>query len=149
MSKTQLSLAGYVKKINGVPLGASGSLSNMLSNSLGASSFLLFWRYWNPIWGYYLARFIMRPVSNVLPNSLATLVTFGMSGLLHDIAIMILKLKVVFICTPLFLLFGVVVVMTELLKLNFTSTPWMLRVSINLFWLAGSAWLSLTFLTIN
>ncbi len=38
--KSKLSLAQYVKKRNGVPLGASGSMTNMLSRSFGAASFL-------------------------------------------------------------------------------------------------------------
>ena len=34
-----LTLAQYVRNRNGVPLGASGSLGNMLKRSLGAGSF--------------------------------------------------------------------------------------------------------------
>ena len=49
-SKT-LTLEAYVKHRNGVPLGASGSLENMLVRSLGAGTFAKFWQYWNPIWG--------------------------------------------------------------------------------------------------
>ena len=52
------SLAEYVKYRNGVSLGAKGSLVNMLKNSFGAGSFRQFWKYWNPIWGYYLFKYI-------------------------------------------------------------------------------------------
>lgn len=44
-------LSEYVERRNGVPLGARGSLANMLRRSLGARSFAGFWRYWSPIWG--------------------------------------------------------------------------------------------------
>lgn len=35
----RLTLSAYVKRRNGVPLGASGSLQNMLVRSLGAGTF--------------------------------------------------------------------------------------------------------------
>ena len=49
--RKSLTLSQYVKFRNGVPLGDSQSLSNMLHRSLGAASFAEFWQYWNPIWG--------------------------------------------------------------------------------------------------
>ena len=79
---SKLSLAQYVKKRNGVPLGASGSMTNMLSRSFGAASFPIFWHYWNPIWGYYLSRNVMSPLASFLPFSLATFLTFLVSGAL-------------------------------------------------------------------
>ncbi len=42
-------LAESVRRPSGVPLGARGSLRNMLVRSLGAGSFAEFWRYWNPM----------------------------------------------------------------------------------------------------
>lgn len=75
-----ISLSAYVKKRNGLPLGASGSMRNMLQRSLGAGGFHLFWHYWNPIWGYYLSRHVMKPLSQVFPKGLATVVTFSVSG---------------------------------------------------------------------
>ncbi len=40
--RSTLSLSQYVKKRNGVPLGASHSIRNMLSRSFGAKSFPIF-----------------------------------------------------------------------------------------------------------
>lgn len=40
--RSTLSLSQYVKKRNGVPLGASHSMRNMLSRSFGAKSFPIF-----------------------------------------------------------------------------------------------------------
>lgn len=95
-----ISLAQYVKKRNGLPLGASGSMRNMLTRSLGAGSFHLFWRYWNPIWGYYLSRNIMRPLTQLVPIWFAIMITFAVSGGLHDIAVSLIKWRATFFFTP-------------------------------------------------
>ena len=60
--KRNLTLAQYVKRRNGVALGYSGSFSNMLHRSFGAGTLAKFWQYWNPIWGYYLGRYIHGPL---------------------------------------------------------------------------------------
>ena len=86
-----ITLSEYVKKRNGVALGASGSMTNMLKRSLGANSFYLFWQYWNPIWGYYLSRKVMKPLSDFLPIWLAIILTFAVSGGLHDLAVTMVK----------------------------------------------------------
>lgn len=52
----RLTLAQYVHRRNGVPLGDSGSLRNMLIRSFGAGSFGRFWQYWNPIFDYGLGK---------------------------------------------------------------------------------------------
>ena len=129
--KSTLSLAQYVKKRNGVPLGASNSMKNMLSRSFGASSFPVFWRYWNPIWGYYLSRNVMRPITNILPVSLATLVTFLVSGALHDIAVSIIKWKIVLFFTPWFGLMGLLVIVSKAVGISFGQFSWIARAIIN------------------
>ncbi|MFT5676243.1 MAG: GR25 family glycosyltransferase involved in LPS biosynthesis [Paraglaciecola sp.] len=101
MHKT-ISLSEYVKKRNGVALGAPRSMTNMLKRSLGASSFYLFWQYWNPIWGYYLSRKVMKPLSQLFPIWLAMIMTFAVSGALHDLAVTIIKWKLTFFFTPWF-----------------------------------------------
>ena len=129
--KSTLSLAQYVKKRNGVPLGASGSMTNMLSRAFGASSFWVFWQYWNPIWGYYLSRNIMRPLASFLPVSLATLVTFLVSGALHDIAVSIIKWKIVLFFTPWFGLMGLVVIVSKAVGLSYGQVSWPIRALTN------------------
>ena len=129
--KTTVSLAQYVKKRNGVPLGASDSMKNMLSRSFGASSFPAFWNHWNPIWGYYLSRDIMRPLANFLPISLATLVTFLVSGALHDIAVSIIKWKIVLFFTPWFGLMGLLVIVSKAVGISFGQFSWIARAIIN------------------
>ena len=75
-----LTLSEYVLKRNGVPLGSKGSLVKNLKNSFGAESNAKFWKYWNPIWGFYLSKFIYLPLKKYLPQSVAALVAFGVSG---------------------------------------------------------------------
>ena len=129
--KSKLSLAQYVKKRNGVPLGASDSMKNMLSRSFGASSFPVFWRYWNPIWGYYLSRNVMRPVANFLPISLATFITFLVSGALHDIAVSIIKWKAILFFTPWFGLMGLMVIGSKGVGISYGHVSWPVRALIN------------------
>lgn len=129
--KSKLSLAQYVKKRNGVPLGASDSMKNMLSRSFGASSFPVFWHYWNPIWGYYLSRNVMRPVANFLPISLATFITFLVSGALHDIAVSIIKWKAILFFTPWFGLMGLMVIGSKGVGISYGHVSWPVRALIN------------------
>ncbi len=129
--KSKLSLAQYVKKRNGVPLGASDSMKNMLSRSFGASSFPVFWHYWNPIWGYYLSRKVMRPVANFLPISLATFITFLVSGALHDIAVSIIKWKAILFFTPWFGLMGLMVIGSKGAGISYGHVSWPVRALIN------------------
>ena len=136
--KSKLSLAQYVKKRNGVPLGASGSMTNMLSRSFGAASFPIFWHYWNPIWGYYLSRNVMRPLASFLPTSLATFLTFLVSGALHDLAVSIVELKTVLFFTPWFGLMGILVITCQTLNVNYSSLPWAVRALINASFVLGS-----------
>lgn len=129
--QSTLSLAQYVKRRNGVPLGASHSMRNMLIRALGAKSFPVFWHYWNPIWGYYLSRNVMRPLSALLPAPLAVLATFLVSGALHDLAVSLVKWNGVMFFTPWFGLMGVVVIISDKLQLTYGQFAWYQRAAIN------------------
>jgi GR25 family glycosyltransferase involved in LPS biosynthesis len=127
-----ISLSEYVKKRNGVALGAPRSMSNMLKRSLGASSFYIFWQYWNPIWGYYLTRKVMKPLSQQLPVWLAIILTFAVSGALHDLAITLVKWKLTFIFTPWFSLMSLIVLATKKFRISYHRHHWLIRASINI-----------------
>jgi hypothetical protein len=79
----------------------------MLRRSFGARSLQQFWQYWNPIWGYYLGRYIYRPLARSLPPALARLLTFLVSGAIHDVAGTVLTLRPLFFFTPWFTLIAV------------------------------------------
>ncbi|MCL1039340.1 MBOAT family protein [Shewanella submarina] len=131
MSKSS-SLGEYVKKRNGLPLGASGSLQAMLRRSLGAESFPQFWQHWNPIWSYYLSRYVMRPLVKFLPRWLAILMTFAVSGALHDLAVTLFKWKPIFFFTPWFTFMGLVVVLSSAFDINYKRRGITARIFINI-----------------
>lgn len=127
-----ITLSEYVKKRNGLALGAPGSMKNMLKRSLGASSFYLFWQYWNPIWGYYLSRKVMKPLSDFLPMWLAIIFTFAVSGALHDLAITLVKWEVTFFFTPWFSLMSLMVLATKKFDVSYSEHHWLVRSLINI-----------------
>ncbi len=127
-----ISLSEYVKKRNGVPLGGAGSMSNMIDRSLGADSFYLFWRYWNPIWGYYLSRNVMKPLSKFLPIWLATILTFAVSGGLHDLAVTLVKWKLTFFFTPWFILMGGMVLASSKFNISYSGYHRIIRMLFNI-----------------
>jgi hypothetical protein len=127
-----ITLSEYVKKRNGLALGAPGSMKNMLKRSLGASSFYLFWQYWNPIWGYYLSRKVMKPLSDFLPMWLAIIFTFAVSGALHDLVITLVKWEVTFFFTPWFFLMSIVVLTTKKFGISYREHHWLVRSLINI-----------------
>lgn len=127
-----MNLSDYIKRRNGVPLGASNSLRNMLYRSLGAGTFSIFWRYWNPIWSYYLGKFIFKPLKIILPTSLSLILTFVVCGFLHDAVIMLLKWKFTLLLTPWFLFMGLCVVFSEFIKLDYSRYQWIIRAFINI-----------------
>lgn len=81
-----LTLWQYVRLRNGVPPGDAKSLRNMLHRALGAASFAGFWQHWNPIWGYGLGKFVYSPLRRTSPPAAAFIMTFIVSGAIHDLA---------------------------------------------------------------
>jgi hypothetical protein len=140
-----ISLSEYVKKRNGVALGATGSMSNMLKRSLGAGSFSLFWQYWNPIWGYYLSSKVMKPLSQFLPIWFAIIITFAVSGGLHDLAVTLVKWKLTFFFTPWFVLMSVLVLVTKRFSISYQKYHWVIRGSLNIAFVATSLVVTIMF----
>jgi len=130
--RRRLTLAQYIRRRNGVPLGSSGSLQNMFHRSLGAGSFAGFWQYWNPIWGYGLSRYVYSPLKRVLPSTASLIMTFVVCGALHDLVIMAVRGSVTFLFTPWFFLLGVGVVFGHVVGMDFSSRPWLVRACVNL-----------------
>lgn len=132
-----MNLSDYVKRRNGVPLGDSNSLYNMLSHSLGAGKFSIFWQYWNPIWGYYLGIYIFKPLKLFLPQALSLIITFVVCGFIHDLVIMLLKWKFTLLLTPWFLFMGLSVILSESAKIDYSKLPWIARATINIIIISG------------
>ena len=127
-----MTLAQYIERRNGVPLGASGALRTMLYRSLGAGSFDNFWRYWNPIFGYFLAKYVDSPLRRILPRSFALVLTFVICGALHDLAAMAVRGSIAYFCTTMFFFFAAGVLLGRWTGLTFSGLPWAARATINL-----------------
>jgi hypothetical protein len=127
-----LNLSDYVKKRNGVPLGANKSFRKMMINSLGAGKFSKFWVYWNPIWNYYLGKYIFKPLKIIFPPALSLILTFIFCGFLHDLVIMLLRWNFEILLTPWFLLMGFCVVLGDYAKIDYSKFTWIIRASINI-----------------
>jgi len=128
-----VNLSEYVKKRNGVPMGATNSLRNMISRSLGADRFSIFWKYWNPIWSYYLGKYIFKPLKTILPPALSLILTFGFCGFLHDTVIMLVRWDFALLFTPWFLIMGLWLVISDFIKIDYSKYTWIGRAFINIF----------------
>lgn len=127
-----ISLKDYVKRRNGVTLGHSKSLSNMLSKSLGAKSFDLFWVYWNPIWNYYLNLFIYKPSRRFFHPYISIILTFVVSGFIHDLVSLVIYKKTSFFITIWFLLMSFMVVFSKARKIEYYRQSMIIKSIINL-----------------
>ncbi|MGS2721501.1 acyltransferase [Paraglaciecola aestuariivivens] len=136
--QNSLSLSQYVKRRNGVPLGASHSMRNMLLRAFGAKSFPIFWHYWNPIWSYYLSRNVMRPLGTFLPLPVAIFMTFVVSGALHDLAVTLVKWELLVFFTPWFALMGLIVIISSKFGLSYPGFTWPIRALINSFFILST-----------
>ena len=127
-----MTLSEYVLKRNGVPLGAKGSLPNNLRYALGAGNNSDFWKHWNPIWGYYLAKFIYLPLGQRVPNWLSTLTSFAVSGALHDLAVGLFGIAWQSLFTWWFLVMGLFLVGSRRLRIEYGELPFLLRAGVNI-----------------
>ena len=73
----------------------------------------------------------MRPLASFLPVSLATLVTFLVSGALHDIAVSIVKWKIILFFTPWFGLMGLIVIFSKWAGISYGQVSWPVRALTN------------------
>ncbi len=129
-------------------------LKVMFKKSFQASSYRKFWWYWNPVYNYFLTKYIYRPLKKILPNSISMLITFLASGfLLHDLPIMLIilatvKLILPFPTTIFFIVLGTTVIVSEKLKLNFVHFQPKNRIIIHLGTIVFSFTLSLSIVII-
>jgi hypothetical protein len=130
-NRRNIKLAEYVERRTGVPLGARGSLTNMLHRSLGSETFAGFWLYWNPIWGYYLGRYVNAPMRRFLPPAAALIITFLVSGVIHDTVITAVRGSLTVLFVPWFLLLGLIVVVSSSAGIRCGSRMWAVRALVN------------------
>lgn len=130
-------LSEYVERRNGVALGARGSLAQMLHRSLGADTFSGFWHHWNPIWGYYLGRFVNAPLRRVMPAAAAVVATFIVSGAIHDAAIFAVTGSPTALFVPSFAVLGLMVVLSKRFGIRYGFQAWRVRAVINVALVVG------------
>lgn len=132
-----MTLGEYVMHRTGTPLGSAGSMRAMLTRSLGARSFAAFWQHWNPVWGWALARFVHAPARRSLPEAVAVLATFLVSGLLHDAAAFLFVRAPTFVVTPWFVLLGVGVLVSRATGMDLSGRPGWWRAATHLTYILG------------
>jgi hypothetical protein len=114
----------------GYPTGPWDALIKMFSLSFGARSFSDFWRYWNPVYHYFLSYWVYRPIRRVLPRSVAVLLSFAFCGFFfHDL--FLLPFTRMPLITIWFTLLGAGVIAGEILKMDLSELPLFFRVLVN------------------
>ncbi|HAT43366.1 MAG TPA: acyltransferase [Rheinheimera sp.] len=106
----ELTWRDYAKRRNGLAVGSRGELRQNLTRAFTASSFGRFWQIWNPLFGFYLQKFIYRPLQRWCSKPLALWLTFVGNGLLHDAVTMLVRWDLAMFFTPWFALLGAAVV---------------------------------------
>ncbi len=81
-----MTLSEYVLKRNGMPLGSQGSLFKYLEKLILVLKECAVWKY-GTSFRFYLSKNIYLPLNRHLSKSMSSIVTFGVSGALHDLAI--------------------------------------------------------------
>ncbi len=108
----------------------------MLQRSLGSPTFAGFWQHWNPVFGYGLGRYVYGPLRRVLPKGLALVLTFTVSGAIHDLVTMAARGGAAFLFIPWFTLMGICVVLGREFSISFTGRSWWARASANVGYVA-------------
>lgn len=135
----RVTLTEWVRRRNGVPLGASGALRNMLHRSFGARNFAGFWQYWNPVFGYWLARYVHAPLQRVLPSAVALILTFVICGAVHDLVASAIRGTPTFPFSVWFLILGGGVVAGRAAGMDLSRRPWAFRAGVHLVYLVVCA----------
>ena len=143
-AQQRVTLAQFIELRLGESDNFAVLLKRMLALSFGAGSFRDFWRYWNPVYGYYLLYYCYTPLGRILPRWLCVIITFACSGFfLHDFpfgwwirALKNQSLPVPFVALW-FSTIGIIVLVAEAVKLDLKSFPLPARVFVNVLHLAG------------
>ena len=91
------------------------------------------------MWSYYLGRFIYAPLKRWLPSTISLVITFVVSGALHDAVVSVVTGRTVFILTPWFFLMGVGVAVSQALRTDYSNFAWPIRAFINITFI-GVSW---------
>ncbi|MCB0636231.1 MAG: hypothetical protein KDC54_06420 [Lewinella sp.] len=112
-------------------------LAYMFRQSFMAPTFARFWQQWNPLFSYYLLYFCYLPLRPLVKRGPAVVLTFAATGAVHDLAASLAWRELVFICTPLFALFGGYLLVEAKLGWHLGGWPGWLRPAYHLLLMAG------------
>ncbi|WP_184176705.1 MBOAT family O-acyltransferase [Rhabdobacter roseus] len=107
-------------------------IRNMFLKPFVSSSFRSFWKYWNPSWGFFLLYYCYKPIKTIFPHWVALMLTFLMSGLIHDmiyiLPMLMKEIKFIFpFITVWFLIISIGILLSEYLRINFNKTSLLFR----------------------
>jgi len=105
----------------------SGCLNYMIKSSFFSKTFREFWTNWNPLWSYFLIFYSYKPMRKVISKAPALILTFVVSGFLHDLFVMLLLQKIYFLFSLIFLLIGIFTLTEQILKINLKGISKYLR----------------------
>jgi len=136
MMSNRPSFREFTLRRMGNPTGPWDALGRMFSLSFGARSFADFWRYWNPVYHYFLSYWVYRPIRRILPRSVAVLLSFAFCGFFfHDL--LLLPFTRMPLITVWFLLLGAGVIGGELAQMDLSDYPPLFRIVINVAYIVG------------
>ena len=129
--RPRITYSKYERRRLGNKSGEFAKIAAMFRRSFGSGTFAGFWRYWNPLFSYYLLYNCYSPLRKYLPRYIAVMLTFMASGAIHDLfaSLALLKLSVFF--TPIFAGLGSLTILEEVSGLNFEWASYPLRYFIN------------------
>ena len=121
-----MTLTKYIERRLGKTAGEQAL--NFLGRPFGADTLAGFWRYWNPVWSYYLSYFCYRPLRSRVPRPLAVWLTFLFCGVVHDLPFVVGTFLVggrgrSFTLTVFFGLTGSLVLLAERVRISFARLP--------------------------
>lgn len=137
----QPTFAQYQRRRLGPATSEWQRIASMLRRSLSAPTFGEFWRYWNPLFSYYLYYRCYRPLVRHLPRAPAVVLTFAVSGAVHDFFASLAMRDAFIFCTPVFAVFGLYVVAEEGLGFRLVAAPTWLRSAYHLALIIGTVWI--------
>lgn len=134
-------LKQFIELRLGKQTSPSNMLQEMLIRSFGANSFHEFWRYWNPVYGYYLYYKCYKPLQRYFPRYVGVILTFAACGFfLHDLPFGWWIRFIRFFqtgdfpfpfVTVWFSLMGVITLVTRVLKVDMREQKFAFRVAVN------------------
>jgi D-alanyl-lipoteichoic acid acyltransferase DltB (MBOAT superfamily) len=140
----RLSFRQYLRRRLG-PVGGRTAWFNFFIRPFGAPSFAIFWRRWNPVYGYFLYYYSYRPLTRILPRPAAMLITFVACGfVLHDLPAWLFVRRVLPPgATIAFVFFGAGAIASERLHMDLSRWPVAGRAAANIGYLLISVLLML------